>query len=48
MSRVINSRRISKCGMHVRDENVYTVFVGKPDVRDHLRDIGIEARIILK
>jgi hypothetical protein len=31
MSRAINSRRISKCVKHMRDENVYTVFVGRPD-----------------
>jgi len=49
--RVIKSRRMREAG-HVADmgesRGVYSVLLGKPRERDHLRDPSVNGRIILR
>jgi hypothetical protein len=33
---------------HSRDENAYTILVGKPEGNNHLKDLGIDEGIIKK
>jgi len=36
------------CGTHGKDRNMYWVWLGNLKERDHLKDMGINGRIILK
>jgi len=47
MVHVINSRRMRACGAYGRGEGVYRFLVGKPEGKDHWRDLGVDEWIIL-
>jgi hypothetical protein len=32
------------CSKHGRDENAYKTLVGKPERKDHFRDLGMDGR----
>jgi len=36
------------CSTHGETKGVYRVLVGKPEGKNHLRDTGVDGRIILK
>jgi hypothetical protein len=36
------------CGTYRREEIGYRVLIEKPEKRDHLEDLGVNVRIILK
>jgi hypothetical protein len=51
ITKMVKSRRMRWAG-HVAPmgdgRDVYTVLVGRPEGKDHLEDLGIDGRIILK
>jgi hypothetical protein len=36
------------CGTYGREESGYRLLIEKPEKRDHLEDLGVNGRIILK
>jgi len=46
--KIENNEMDGYCSTYVDNRSLYRVLVGKPEGRDHLRDQGVDGKIILK